>query len=386
MAKVITSEDDLNRVAPPRLPSATQQYDRRYQEQLNSILRLYFSQLSNNLGQLNWATPIDYLDFKTTAPDVPHAHLLGRVNWDVPDACLEIDLEYGVVQQVGQELYARVRNSTGVAIPNGTAVGFAGAAPDALNVAPYIANGTSPTVYILGVMTHDLPNSGEKGYCTTFGFVRDLDTTGTPYGETWAEGDVLYASPSVAGGLTKVKPTAPDNVIIMAAVTTVSATEGIIFVRPTVTEQMYYGTFARTTSYSPAVANTAYAIPFNSTIIANGVSIGTPTSRIVVAQSGFYSITCTLQYSSSTAAAKIVYAWIRKNGTDIPQSSRLVSVDTNGGYRLGVVNEPISLAANDYIEIMVAVTNITATLAAVGATAFAPGSPAASLTIQQIQQ
>ena len=384
MSLIISAQNELNRVAPPALPQATAEYDRRYQDQFNNVLRLYFNRINALQQQLQWAAPIDYLDFDTAAPTA--AHQVGRLDWDPTDACLEIDLEYGVVQQVGQEIYARVRNSTGVTIPNGTAVGFAGAAPDALNVAPYIANGTSPTVYILGVMTHDLPDSGGKGYCTTFGFVRDLNTTGTPYGETWVEGDILYASPFVAGGFTKVKPTAPNNVIIMAAVTTVSATEGIIFVRPTIMEQMYYGTFARTISYAPAVANTAYAIPFDSTIIANGISVGTPTSRIVVAQSGFYDITCTLQYSSSNASAKVAYAWIRKNGTDIAQSSRLVSVDTNGGYQLGVVNEPVPLAANDYIEIMVAVTNIAATLEAVGATAFAPGSPAANLTIQQTQQ
>ena len=384
MANVITADDDLNRAVSPRFPTAPEQYGRQYQDQLNNILRLYFNQIDNILGQLDWNKPVDYLDFSTTPGTIPHQ--TGRVNWDAPDACLEIDQEYGVVQQVGQEIYARVSNNTGVTIPNGTAVGFAGATTDSLRVSPYLADGSSPTVYILGVMTHDLPDSGLKGYCTTFGFVRDLDTTGTPYGETWVQGDILYASPSVAGGLTKVKPTAPDNVIIMAAVTTVSATEGIIFVRPTVMAQMYYGNFARTTSYAPAVANTAYGIPFDSTIIADGISVGTPTSRIVVAQSGFYNITCTLQYSSSNSSAKVAYAWIRKNGTDIAQSSRLVSVDTNGGYQLGVVAEPVSLAANDYIEVMVAVTNTAATLAAVGATAFAPGSPAANLTIQQIQE
>jgi len=384
MANVITSDQTLARTVAPRLPTAPSDYDRVFAEQHNNALRLYFNQLDNILGQLQWNNPIDYLDFDTTAPTA--AHQTGRLDWDPDDACLEVDLEYGVVQQVGQEIYARVRNSTGVTIPNGTAVGFAGAAPDALNVAPYIANGTSPTVYILGVMTHDLPDSGEKGYCTTFGFVRGLDTTGTPYGQTWVEGDILYASPFVAGGFTKVKPTAPNNVIIMAAVTTVSATEGIIFVRPTIMTQKYYGTFARTINYAPAVANTAYAIPFDSTIIANGVSVGTPTSRIVAADSGFYNVVCTLQYSSSNSSAKVAYAWIRKNGTDVPQSSRLVSVDTNGGYRLGVVNESISLLAGDYIEIMVAVTNTALTLAAVGATAFAPGSPAANLTVQQIQE
>ena len=53
MAKIITSEDVLNRVAPPRLPSATEAYDRRYQDQLNNILRLYFTQINNIIGQLN---------------------------------------------------------------------------------------------------------------------------------------------------------------------------------------------------------------------------------------------------------------------------------------------------------------------------------------------
>jgi len=380
MANVITANDDLNRVAAPRLPTATQQYERQYQDQYNNILRLYFNQIDNILGQLDWNKPVDYLDFNTTAPDVPHAHQAGRVSWDVPDACLEIDLAYGVVQQVGQEIYARVQNVTGVTIPNGTVVGFAGATDDALQVAPYIADGSQPSLYILGVMTHDLPDSGEKGYCTTFGFVRDVNTS------AFTQGDLLYASPSVAGAFTNIKPTAPNNVVAVAAVIKVGTTDGIIFVRPTITAQKYYGTFARTTNYAPAVANTAYAIPFDSTIIANGISVGTPTSRIVVADSGFYSVACTLQYSSSNASAKNAYVWLRKNGTDVPQSSRLVSVDTNGGYRLGVVNESISLLAGDYIEIMVAVTNTALTLAAVGATAFAPGSPAANLTIQQIQE
>ena len=380
MANVITANEDLNRVAAPRLPTATQQYERQYQDQYNNILRLYFNQLDNILGQLDWNKPVEYIDFNTTAPDVPHAHQAGRVSWDVPDACLEIDLAYGVVQQVGQEIYARVQNVTGVTIPNGTVVGFAGATDDALQVAPYIADGSQPSLYILGVMTHDLPNSGEKGYCTTFGFVRDVNTS------AFTQGDLLYASPSAAGAFTNVKPTAPDNVIAVAAVIKVGTTDGIIFVRPTIMAQKYYGTFTRTTNYAPAVANTAYAIPFDSTVAANGISIGTPTSRIVVVESGFYSVSCTLQYSSSNSSAKTAYTWLRKNGTDIAQSSRLVTLTTNGGYRLGVVNEAVSLAAGDYIEVMVAVTDIAATLAAVVATAFAPGSPAANLTIQQIQE
>jgi hypothetical protein len=55
MANILTSEFDLNRAVAPRLPSATTQYDRQYQDQLNNILRLYFNQLDNILGQLDTA-------------------------------------------------------------------------------------------------------------------------------------------------------------------------------------------------------------------------------------------------------------------------------------------------------------------------------------------
>lgn len=42
----------LNLVAPPALPLAREQYDRPYQDQLNNILRLYFTQLSATLNSL----------------------------------------------------------------------------------------------------------------------------------------------------------------------------------------------------------------------------------------------------------------------------------------------------------------------------------------------
>lgn len=34
-------------VTPPSLPLAPDNYDRRYQDQLNNVLRLYFNQISN---------------------------------------------------------------------------------------------------------------------------------------------------------------------------------------------------------------------------------------------------------------------------------------------------------------------------------------------------
>lgn len=328
--------------------------------------------------QNNNSTKTDYLDCDINAPFI---NQMARMGWNVNDQTMNLGMDYGVIQQIGQETYARVRNNTGVTIPNGTAVGFVGAATDALSVAPYLADGSQPSLYILGIMTHDLPDSGEKGYCTTWGFIRDLDTS------AFSVGDILYVSPTVAGGLTNVKPTAPNNVIPIAAVITSNATTGVIFVRPTIEQQQYYGEFSKTTSQTPAAINTAYPLTFDNTDIANGISIGGTTSQIIVAQSGLYNIACSVQITSTNSSQKSVWIWLRLNGTTtVPNSARVVSTALNNGYLTVALNEVYSFASNDFIEIMYASDDINISISTLAATAFAPAAPAVILTITQAEQ
>lgn len=321
----------------------------------------------------------NYLTFEV---DAPHTNQMGRMGWNSTDQTLDLGMEYDVVQQVGLETYARVANFTGVTIPNGTVVGFTGAVPDsALSVAPYLADGATNTLYVVGVMTHDLPDTGQKGYCTVWGFVRDVDTS------AFTLGDILYASPTVAGGLTNVKPTAPNNVVPIAAVLQVDATAGVIFVRPTIEQQIYYGEFAKTNSQSPVAANTAYPLTLNSTLIANGVSIGTTTSQVFVAQAGLYNIACSVQITSNNAAQKSVWVWLRLNGTtDFPNSARVASITLNNGYLVVSLNEVASLLAGDFIEVMYAANSTNVSIATVAATAFAPAAPAVVLAVTQTEQ
>jgi hypothetical protein len=56
MTYVVTSEFALNRTVAPRLPAATEKYDVNYINQLTNVLRLYFNQLDNILGQLKTAS------------------------------------------------------------------------------------------------------------------------------------------------------------------------------------------------------------------------------------------------------------------------------------------------------------------------------------------
>lgn len=364
-----------------KLPVPPQDYLASHENQRNRLLEQADSQSYKRGQDVRIQQPskliVSDVDFITGET---HVDQTGRLHWNNTDQTLDLGMEYGVVQQIGQETYARVGNTTGSTIPNGTVVGFAGATANALLVSPYLADGGQPTLYILGVMTHDLPDSGDKGYCCTWGFVREVNTS------AFSQGDVLYASPTVAGAFTNVKPTAPDNVIPIAACVVSDATNGVIFVRPTIQQQQFYGEFSKTSDQTPAAINTAYTVTFDNTEISNGVVIGSPTSRIVVPQSGLYQFDTTVQLTSGNASSKNIWLWLRKNGTNVPNSARLVTMDINSGYVPITVIETISMAANDYIEIMFASSDTAVTVDTVAATAFAPAAPAVVLSVSQVQQ
>ncbi len=73
---------ELNATAP-NLPLAPNEYERRYQDQINNILRLYFNQLSNP-GDMGGATLNLNLDTLPTEADLPNLRL-GDVYRDTQD-------------------------------------------------------------------------------------------------------------------------------------------------------------------------------------------------------------------------------------------------------------------------------------------------------------
>jgi hypothetical protein len=58
MTYIVTSEYVLNQATAPRLPAATLEYDVNYINQLNNVLRLYFNQIDNILGQMKASSDI----------------------------------------------------------------------------------------------------------------------------------------------------------------------------------------------------------------------------------------------------------------------------------------------------------------------------------------
>ena len=369
----------------PALQNATPQYDQQALQQLVKVLRIYFNQLDSETPNKAYSYRAQKYIFGIGAN---LAVAEGELSWNNVDETLNLGMANGVIQQIGQEYYARVGNTTGSTIPNGSVVGFAGATSDALLVSKFLADGSQPSLYLLGVMTHDLPDSGQKGYCTVWGFVRDLNTS------AFNQGDVLYASPTVAGGLTNVKPTAPNNVVPVAACIISHATAGVIFVRPTIEQDLYYGTFSDTTTQTPAAIYTPQAVTFNTTDIADGISRGTPTSRIVTAHSGFYNFQFSAQVASGSASVKKMWIWIRKNGVDVPNSNTEVTVSGSGTVLAPAWNWTLSMAAGDYFQMVFATDDVNVQILAVAAQTGANGTPTFArpavpsmiLTVTQVQQ
>ena len=53
MTLIVTTELALQKIAPPALPQATEDYSRPYQDQLNNVLRLYFNRLQDIINRLD---------------------------------------------------------------------------------------------------------------------------------------------------------------------------------------------------------------------------------------------------------------------------------------------------------------------------------------------
>jgi len=198
-----------------------------------------FIAVSSDRTQFLWVTAIttpssgddrdvvDSLQFNIDAGIIVESE--GLLAWNEDWGTVDIGLHgSNAVLHVGQQVYYYAKNQTGAQIDKGTVVRFDGAlgASGHLKMAPFLADGTYPSEYIMGITAHDIPD-GDDGYVVHFGAVRGVDTS------VWTAGDVVYASPTAIGGLTSTTPSAPNNIILVAAVVNSHEQNGELFVRPT---------------------------------------------------------------------------------------------------------------------------------------------------------
>ena len=157
----------------------------------------------------------------------------------------------------------------------------------------------------------------------------------------------------------------------------------------TIASDKAYGSFYDTTTQS-AAALTIKAITFNSTELSYGVSIGTPTSRFVVAKAGIYNIQFSAEISNPSAAIDDVTIWLRQNGVDLTNSAGIVGSPPKHGAINGHTiigwNYILQAAANDYFELYWITDNGTTQILTYPASTVAPIHPQAPSMILTVQQ
>jgi hypothetical protein len=138
-----------------------------------------------------------------------------------------------------------------------------------------------------------------------------------------------------------------------------------------------YGQFQSQTDQTAAAIDTAYAVTYDQSDFLDGVTLSSG-SRLTVPDAGVYTVNIDI--------------WLRKNGTDIPDTNSRFSISARksaGSPSHLIVTTPImvELAANDYIQVMFHVTSTSVSLEHFPAVTYSAGvTPAIPATPSAIVQ
>lgn len=147
----------------------------------------------------------------------------GRIVWNDVDGTLEFQMKGGnVTQQIGQELPILVKHADNTGLTNGKVVYQVSSDGTNITVRYASASIESASSKTFGVMTEDA-SGGAKAFCTTFGLVRDINTSAL------TEGSIIWLS-ETAGEMTTTRPTQPAHGVIVGRCIRQHATQGVIFV------------------------------------------------------------------------------------------------------------------------------------------------------------
>ena len=153
------------------------------------------------------------------------------------------------------------------------------------------------------------------------------------------------------------------------------------FVQIVLEDGQYAG--AVTTDQTAASANTAYALTYTSSI-ADGVTNGTPASRLVFEEAGQYMISFSAQIASTSSSTVNFWFWPRVNGVDVSGSTMKNALHSNSSVLVVSRSAIFDLQAGDYLEAMWAVDSTSGFLDATASTAFAPSAPASTIAITRL--
>lgn len=181
-----------------------------------------------NLGEYGLIT--GNIEFDTTPTGAPTT--AASLVWDDAVGTLGLVLKGGNVNaKLSQDLYARVVNKVGSNLTKANYRALKVTTPQGQRLAVNLAQGNNDanSADTIGINAENIDNN-QEGFIITFGEITGINTTGSLFGETWANGDVLYVSPTTAGYITNVKPLG-NHIVVLGYVEYAHAINGKIFVK-----------------------------------------------------------------------------------------------------------------------------------------------------------
>lgn len=148
----------------------------------------------------------------------------------------------------------------------------------------------------------------------------------------------------------------------------------------------YYGSFSDTTIQTIA-ADTAQPMTFDTTEASHGVSIGSPTSKVVIGHTGTYNIQFSAQMDKTDSGTDYVSIWLDVNGQDVPRTCTDLTMSGNNTVLLAAWNFVYTFTAGDYFRLMWSSTDSSMRLKSLAARTgpVRPSVPSVILTVVQVQ-
>jgi len=142
--------------------------------------------------------------------------------------------------------------------------------------------------------------------------------------------------------------------------------------------------FVLTSDVTPSLANTAYKLTYDAPSGNDGITQGTPASRIVFEEAGQYVVSFSAQVSSTSASTVHFYFWPSVNGTDVVNSAMTTALHQNNATLVTSRTQIFTLTANDYLEVNYMIDNTDGFLNYTAASSPVPAIPASTLAITRL--
>jgi hypothetical protein len=209
------------------------------------------------------------------------------------------------------------------------------------------------------------------------------------------EGEVIYVTNNGANAL-KIYPYEATTTIDGGVPSIVNVGCSAIYFAPTRTSWqglqgfnssvpiLHYGSFYDVTTQTAAAINTAYAMVLGNTAESNGVTVGSPTSRVYVANDGVYNIQFSAQIDKTSGSTGNIYIWLDVDGTSVADSASTLAVQGTAARTIAAWNWVLSLDAGQYFRIMWSTDDTGIRLLYNTAVSPSPAIPSVIVTVTQV--